>query len=439
MRHVRIGDGPTFTFYASWRPFLTRFALFSIFWVLYLYLGLSLSATTVFNYMDVLFDADVERVIYDLTAPRANHGDTAVHPLFVLLFNPIGAVLAKALGSNVTAAVCLTSFTGALCVVLAYEFFIRAGVGAFNAVVYAAILGFSSAHIFFGSVPETWIFAAFAVILTFTVALIYRGSTKLLIPAGVFSFAITVSNIFQGVIVYAANLWKTKSLKVVLGKSCFFVGAVLLFTSALSLLQKALYPSSQLFFLPDVLHIRLIGYAWRFYDPAEAILRGPRLLAYIFGFNFVAPELTVTLGPSHKVCAPDIFYVEFNEHAFHAFGAIAAALWLGLLAWGVFNFFRLRRQRTPTVTALFLWTLFNLFFFIMYGSGGLFIYSPSSTFAVLACVALSSREYYGAKGKIPKIYTVLAVAFLTFEALNNGQFFFNVMSIYKTSLLGMPR
>jgi len=389
--------------------------------------------------MDALLDADVERVVYDLTAPAADHGDTAVHPLFVLLFNPIGAVLAEALGSYATAAVCLTSFTGALCVVLAYEFFIRAGVRVFNAVVYAAILGVSSAHIFFASVPETWIFAAFGLILVFMAPSLYRGRTELLIPAGVFSFGITITNIFQGVIVYAANIWKTKSFKVVLGRSCFFVGAVLFCTSALSLLQKALYPSSQLFFLPNILYIRLIGYLWRFHHPAEFILRGPRLFAYIFGFNFVAPELSVTPGPSYKVCAPDILYVGFNEHAFHAFGVIAAILWLGLLAWGGFNFFRLRRERTPIVTALFLWTLFNLFFFIIYGSGGLFIYSPSSTFAVLAWVALSSHEYYGPKGKIPKIYTALAVVFLTFEALNNGRFFFNVISIYKTSLLAMPR
>lgn len=433
-----MSDRRMFAFYSGCRRFLIIFALFTGFWGLYLYLGLSLSATTIFNYMDPLLGADVERVVYDLTAPGAYHGYTAVHPLFVLFFNPIGAVLAEALGSKVTAAVCLTSFIGALCVVVAHEFFRRAGVGVFNAVVYAAILGVSSAHIFFASVPETWIFAAIGLILVFTASSLYPGRAGPLIPAGVFSFAILIPNIFQGVIVHAVNIWKSKSLKGTLAKSCFFVGAVLLCSSALSLLQKALYPSSQLFFLPNVLYVRLTGYLWRFDQPAEVVLRIPRLLAYVFGFNFFAPKLSVTPGPSHKVCIPDIPYVAFNEQAFHAFGVIAGVFWLVLLAWGGFNFFRFRREWTPILTALFLWVLFNLFFFTIYGSCELFIYSPNSTFAVLAWLALSSHGHYSAKGKISRIYSGLLVAFLAFEALNNGRFFFELISIYKISLLPMP-
>ena len=52
-----------------------------------------------FERADLALGADVPRVIADLTRFEANHYRTKVHPLFVILLNPPGALLKELLGA----------------------------------------------------------------------------------------------------------------------------------------------------------------------------------------------------------------------------------------------------------------------------------------------------------------------------------------------------
>ena len=187
------------------------------FWALYAVLGMSLAYTTVFNYMDAMFGADVERVVYDLTALGSDHSYTTMHPLFVLFFNPIGYLLAAALASKVNAAVILNSFFGGLCVVGARAFFRKAGLRELHAVAFAAALGLSAAHMFFGAVPETWIFTAFSLILLFLLSWTRPGMLAWCIPAGVFSLGLLTTNFFQSVIAFFSGLGRKTPRGVALG------------------------------------------------------------------------------------------------------------------------------------------------------------------------------------------------------------------------------
>ncbi len=129
-----------------------------------------MGATSVYYYDDALFDSDTGRVVSDFTSPGANHSRTALHPLFVLLLNPAGSKIAKIAGSSVVAAVALNSFFGGVAAALAFLFLRRAGVGGPFAALYGGLTGFSAAHLVFGAVPETWIFAACGIIVLYFLA-----------------------------------------------------------------------------------------------------------------------------------------------------------------------------------------------------------------------------------------------------------------------------
>jgi hypothetical protein len=409
--------------------------LLMAFWGLYAALGLALASTTVFNYMDVLFGTDVERVVYDLTALGSDHAYTTVHPLFVLFFNPIGFLLAAVLSSKITAAVAINSFFGGLCVAGAHAFFRNAGLKEFHAVAFSVALGLSSAHLFFGSVPETWTFTAFSLIVLFLLSVLRPGRLAWFVPAGVFSLGILPTNFFQGLIVYFSSLWRRSAFGVTLKKLAAFAASVLLAGAALSYLQRGLYPSSRLFFLPGSWRDSLTWYLWRLGEPAEVVIRALRLIGYYFLFNIFAPGLDVTTVTSGKALIPDIPHVSFDIGSGGVLFFACSAMWLALVVLALYAYVRWFRNRPPVLDGLVLCGIFNFVLFTYYGSGELFIYTPAWTFLVLAWLALSLRPMLSARRKIGRVVNALVVALPLLELVTNLLFFRKIIAVYKTGLL----
>ena len=410
-------------------------SLLIIFWALYAALGLALASTTVFNYMDVLFGTDVERVVYDLTALGSDHSYTTMHPLFVLFFNPIGFLLAAVLSSKIKAAVLINSFFGGLCVVAAHAFFRKAGLKKFHAVAFSVALGLSSAHLFFGSVPETWIFTAFSLIVLFLVSVFRPGRLAYFVPAGVFSLGILPTNFFQGLIVYFSSLWGRSGFGVTLKKLAAFAASVLLVGAALSYLQKALYPSSRLFFLPGSWGDSLTWYLWRLGEPAEVVFRALRLIGYYFLFNIFAPAFDVRAATSGKALIPDIPYVSFDIGSVDVLFFACSAIWLALVISALYAYVRWFRHRPPILDGLVLCGVFNFILFTYYGSRELFLYTPAWTFLVLAWLALSLQPMLAARRKTARVVNALVVALPLLELVTNLLFFRKVIAVYKAGLL----
>ena len=410
-------------------------SLLIAFWALYAALGMSLASTTVFNYMDAMFGADVERVVYDLTALGGDHSYTTMHPLFVLFFNPIGFLLAAVLGSKVNAAVILNSFFGGLCVVGARAFFRGAGLREFHAVAFAAALGLSSAHMFSGSVPETWIFTAFSLILLFLLSVTRPKKLAWFIPAGVFSLGILTTNLFQALIAYFSSLGRRAGRGEVLKKLAYFGASVIGAGAALSFLQRALYPSARLFFLPTSWGDSLTWYLWRFREPAVLAFRALRLISYHFLFNVLAPGLQIGTVTSGKALVPDIPYVSFDGGSVGVLFIVGAVVWLTLVALALYQYVKGFRGRPRVLDGLALCLAFNFVLFTYYGSGELFIYTPAWTFLVLAWLAVSLRPLLEAPGKASRLLCALVVALPVLELANNLVFLRKVIAIYDVALL----
>src|SRR5262245_3298363 len=100
--------------------------VFAAFFGTYFHVGAAVARTGILHYWNALFQADCPRAIADLTSTDTEHFRTAVHPLFVLFFNPIGVFLTHVTRSQELAARLLCSACGAGTVVLAAAFFFAA-------------------------------------------------------------------------------------------------------------------------------------------------------------------------------------------------------------------------------------------------------------------------------------------------------------------------
>ena len=161
--------------FAFFRAFLSRnivfvmltTLLFTIFYSVYYVTGTSLSKTRAFNETDILFQADVPRVIGDITDFSFNHYRTKVHPLYVLLVNPTGIFLRSLIHSQVNTAVALNAFFGSAGVALGFVFFYLFNKSLADSFILASIFGLTMSHLYTSAVPETYSLAVCSLILTY--------------------------------------------------------------------------------------------------------------------------------------------------------------------------------------------------------------------------------------------------------------------------------
>ncbi len=388
-----------------------------------------------YTHLSALFKADHGRVIRDLTDVDVDHSRTAVHPLFVLILNPLGVLLARAFGSHSAAAVLMNSVAGALCVVMAGAFLRRAGLRGFHATAFAAILGFSATHIFFASTPETWIFAAAGVILVYLLAVWTPGSMSRFLPAGIFAMGMATPSLVTAAIAFAAGIYKRLSFKLLLAKTALFGVLVTACAAFLSLGQKLLYPSSAIFFLPGVYRYELGSYSpiIKYFNDLSLgylLARLGKLASVLFLYGFIAPVTVTAWYSAGEYCLPRKPFVELDIPRLTPLGTVAAAFWLGLIIWAAYSFIKNRENRPPVLAALLLTLAFYFVFYSFYGSA-LYIYAISCTFPLLASLALALRPYGrpGARG----FYALsgFLVCFLILEAASNIYFLSRVLAVFR--------
>jgi hypothetical protein len=173
------------------------------FWVIYAWFGLSLLRTPIFYWFNMVFDADVPYVVPALTQWG---GQSERHPLLAWFFSPFGAVLNRLLNSPEAAAAIVNAFAGALTVWLVLLILVRLGLNPFTAALWTGVLGLTTTHVIFASIPESYIFAASSLALGLYLMLVFPGNLLYFIPAGIYTFGITLTNIVHTAIAYWTGL-----------------------------------------------------------------------------------------------------------------------------------------------------------------------------------------------------------------------------------------
>lgn len=407
---------------------VTRAALFLLFFALYMILGHRLGATGVFPHEDSIFQSDTWRTLGDLTEPGGDHYRTKVHPLFVLFFNALGHRLLLATGSHLLATSILIAAAGALCVVIAHVFFTALGHRPLAALSLSSLLGLSASHLVFASLPDTFIFTALG--LTVCAWLVARrpGSVPESALAVLFSLGITITNLMPSGLLFAASARGASGWVRGFRKSAALLLLVLLAAVGLSFVQKSLYPSANLFFVPEAFR-EDVGYTFVPRSVPQAWERAASLLEHVGLFGLVAPRPRVWTPPGS-----DVPWVTFQGAGLAAYdGTGRAALVLLLMAYGLagYGIIRQRLWREPVLQGLALAAASLVVLHFFYGDD-LFLYSCSWVVLVLGIVGYGLLGVSRSSARWATGVDILLVLLTLLAAASNLRFFLSLIDLYRS-------
>lgn len=389
---------------------------------LYSAIGLRFAATPAFSRNNYLFHSDPRRVITELADRSGNHYRTKVHPIFVLLFNPVGSRLRTPLGSPDTAAIVLNALAGGVAAGLAFLFFLSRRLTPLHAVGLTALVAFSAAHLLYGSIPEIYIFSAGSLVLLVLLTVSREERQWPLVAAGVLATGILTTNIVQASLLFHFGDSRRTSLRHGLRRTAVYVALVLAITGALSGLQKVLYPSSRFFFEPSA-YAEESKYIPSYEGASEVLERAGEFLKALVLFDIVAPAPIFNPGPpppsdwrsgtageerSSKPVPRATFVGE--PTTVHGVGVVAALLWAALMLIGCWGLVRERGRGTDAMLkkGLLACLLFNFGLYMVYGQEP-FQYSCNWTFLSLALVALGLRPVLESKTRLRALGSVLVL------------------------------
>lgn len=407
-------------------PVVSALLFFALFFGFYVTVGEALAPSRLYGRADLVLGTDVPRVIADLTRFEANHYRTKVHPLFVILLNPLGLLLKQLIGTPRLAAIALSSAFAALGGALFHELLRRFGVGAPRAALWTLLFGLSASQLFFGAVPETYAFSGASLLVLFVLFAAGHATGWRLVAAGVFSFGMTVTNLVVAVWLRARALGGSGGPWALIPRLLRYTLAVVGITTALAALQAWHYPRAKLFFGPAALQEET-QYAFLPGSLRDLGRRAADLGANAALFNLAAPTLRVDKrGQRH----PKTSFAHPSAGALRPAGAVHAVLWLALLAMAGVWAARQRLDREPQARALLGCLVFELALHFLYGET-LFLYSCHWTFATLGLAALAVEHWQGARpGRALPTAAALATL-ITLQAANNWAFLSELRSIYR--------
>ncbi len=378
--------------------------LLVVFSSVYYMSGSALAATPAFEENDVMFQLDTQRTVNDMTFYGGFHYRTKVHPVFVLMVNPVGEMLQRITGDPELAAVLLSSILGAAGIALFFLLVSTFLATTTTAFLLAVFFGVTSSQSLLSNIPGTSSLAVCSLLVTLIIfAYSLRRKTVPLIPwilAGVFSLGVTTTNIAQTGICFLLACQAArgeKSTRFPWMKAAIFLAAVLGITAVLALIQRAIYPTSVLFFLPEA-YTEDVHYASLliFQTPVE-ILR--QLFRNFLAVNIFAPLPVVFAMEGRSM--PAISFTAASQYTI--FGIAGLILWFSLWLTGLTESVRgmigkASRQvseRGIFLAGLSLCLLFNLVLHSFYGvepNGTIeyFLYSGNFTLLVLGIFSVVS-------------------------------------------------
>jgi hypothetical protein len=379
----------------------------------YAAVGLSLAEGALMEKDDLVFQADIPRVVTELTRTAGRHYRTKVHPAFVLLLNPPGRALRVLLGRPRLAAIVLTALAGGVAVAGMRELLLGAGLSPLLASLWALVLATSSAQIFFASIPETFAYSAASLVVLFALHAAGAPRRVLSVAAGVVAFGMVVTNVVAVGLVELARPregWRR------LSGAAATVLAVIAIAAGLAAVQKRLYPDS----IPFYSRGSLSEEPAYVQVPAGAAFAGRAagVAAHLFLFNLAAPEVLVSKADARF---PVTTFAPAAPGSLRLAGGVHAVLWLGLLALAGSRMARGTGGRSPLLAPLALWTLFNAALHLVYGED-LFLYTGQWTFAVLALAALA----IGPHRRLP----IALAALIAAQLVANSAFVADLARIY---------
>ena len=369
---------------------------------------------------DNYFDTDSPIWVNFLAASRDEVVSMrAVHPFVLMLLRPMVWLLSLLLnGDQFHAAILLNALVGGLCILMAWSFFKQRTNNTAFALIMASLLGLANSHLLLSAFLESYIFSAAALIAS--VILLQNKDVKLthIIPVGLITFGITITNFIQTCIVFLLTQWNIK-------KTFKYVFITFALATVLTFAQTQLQPNSRAFYIPANLtsespfRRELIGVPFsETISLANVLSRTLALSSVVAPRPFIALEEVGCRTP----CFNTIRYYrgEYQYASYIGFGSWLARSWFLLLSIAVFIFIwnLFKKQKDMSLqAALALNILFNFVLHMNYGDDPM-LYSPNWTYALIFFFGLSFEKFANKKW-----FQVGLLIFLTALLFNNVELF----------------
>ena len=392
-------------------------ALALLFFAIYIWIGLQLNKPGI-DTTDNFLDADNYSWMMRISVPNGSSLEMrGPHPFAYLIFRPFGWLLNLFTQNPPLSAILLNTFAGASCVFMAWLFIKRQFQDATYALLVASLLGLSTSHIFFGSVVETYIFSAAALIGFLLVIQKHTDSMLAPVTISVITFGITLTNFVQNFIVFLVSRPRFREI-------FRFTALTISLGILISIFHAMWFPSSKLFFLlsdaqaeEEYTFSIFQGPAWRVIGRVLLLIRTVLLYTVIAPRPYAFGEEVGGTFPRFNFfkIAPETF----SYSSYDGLGNVLVLFWaVSLLISGLFFLRNLIRTRKADLSLGFaLSVLFNFVLHLNYGYEP-FLYSPDWAYALIFFVALSLAPL--AKNRL---FRSGVLFFLILLAYNQFQFF----------------
>jgi hypothetical protein len=369
--------------------------------------------------VDQYFDMDISTWMARLqTASPRDVVDKvrAVHPAVLLFLRPpIWLVSLLLKGNRLHATFIVHALAAAMCVFLMWRIIRRASSNTSYALVIASLLGISASHILLGSMLETYIYSALA--LLFFVFILNDNiiPLKSTVLAGVIVFGITVTNLVQTVILYFVN---QPRIKVIFTYCVLVVGIVYV----LNLVQVGIYPAAMAM-RPSNLQkeqryqFDLVSAPWRLTGRVSLMTRAVLLYGMIAPSPFILMEELGVNVPSFRTFK--ITSREFRVAGYTGLADVTAKLWMLILIGAAILFFFgwLGKAKPVFELGLLACIGFNFFLHVLYGDDPM-LYSPDWVYALVLFVGLSFHRFADRKWiQIPSVAFLLPVMIINLNLI----------------------
>lgn len=358
---------------------------------------------SVYSHYDVWYGADIPRVVANMTDVASDHFRTKVHPIFSFLILPLNKIVSALPGVNLQGAVNVTvSLAAGVMVMLVHLTVRRLSGRMLPGLLAAAFMASSAGYVFWSGMPETYVFGGAGVAAVLLVALaLPPARTGTEIGLHVLALAFTTTNWMVALLASLARFPLRRAV---------WLGLLGVLTVALvAVWQKALIPSSGIFFLPQAVSE----------EPAYVIpptlqnlpLFAERAANFVLA-AIVAPASVLTDGILHSTLH------------FGPLGWLAILGWLALLGGGITETLRRDDRRLiGIVVGGFL--AFQFLLHLVYGDEP-FLYAMHYLPALTLLAALSLTGRYG------RVFTLIMVLCIGANFVNNANRFAEASALAAT-------
>jgi len=388
-----------------------------LFFLIYTSIGLKLNRSSV-DSIDNYLDADNSTWMARIAAPGGSSLEMrGPHPFAYFILRPPGWLFMLLADDFALASNLLNTLVGGICVLLSWFFFKRLYGDPLYSFLVSALLGLSTSHLFFGSVVESYIFSA-AALIGFTL-LVQSGGASIfvLIASSLLTFGITLTNFAQNLILFIVSRPRWREF-------IRFSGWAISLGVLLSLAHAAWFPSAKLFYLPsdaraeEEFSLSIFDQpAWRAFGRILLLIRTQLLYTIMAPRPYVFGEEVGGTFPRFNFFK--IVPGTFSLSAYDGMGNVLVGFWaIILLVAGVLFLRDLIRTRSLDLRMGFVLCLtFNFVLHLSYGYEP-FLYSPDWAYALVFFVGMSLAPL-----RTNRLFLGIFLVFLVMLALNQYGFF----------------